>query len=260
MDSYPQQTRVLVAVALASLLGGVGSDVVAGHFFTRHPVIAGLLANLIVIMLSVAVINEALQRRHRRRWRVLAQYAMFDITLFARLLWTSVLDYAGLLPITQSSPKEVLDVGGNIVRDADRLLSALRELLADNRQRHELRDELGRAVRRANEMISRWAPLMLSGQAYAEIMDRHVELASDIALLSDLLDDPGKPVDVRQRFRSRFDAVMRTEAIVEEHWLAARIVMVTQLAEKLDRDTFDAALRLVPAGWWEARLTGAAGA
>jgi hypothetical protein len=36
--------------------------------------------------------------------------------------------------------------------------------------------------------------------------------------------------------------------------LASRIVVITQLAEELDRHTLDLALRIVPVEWWEARL------
>ena len=37
-------------------------------------------------------------------------------------------------------------------------------------------------------------------------------------------------------------------------WLADRIVVITQLAENLDRGTVQVALQLVPVQWWEARL------
>jgi hypothetical protein len=37
-------------------------------------------------------------------------------------------------------------------------------------------------------------------------------------------------------------------------WLADRIVLITQLAEELDRSTLELALRIVPVQWWEERL------
>jgi hypothetical protein len=37
-------------------------------------------------------------------------------------------------------------------------------------------------------------------------------------------------------------------------WLADRIVVITQLAEELDRTTLELALRIVPVQWWEERL------
>jgi hypothetical protein len=37
-------------------------------------------------------------------------------------------------------------------------------------------------------------------------------------------------------------------------WLADRIVVISQLAEELDRTTLELALRIVPVQWWEERL------
>jgi hypothetical protein len=62
------ETRVIAAVAVLALVGGVISDGVAGGFWRSHALLAGLASSVIVVMLSVAVVNEALERRRRRRW------------------------------------------------------------------------------------------------------------------------------------------------------------------------------------------------
>ena len=63
----------------------------------RNALLAGLLSSLIVVMLSAAVFNEAVERRNRRRWSVLAQYVMLELVRQARLVWTSVVEVAGLM-------------------------------------------------------------------------------------------------------------------------------------------------------------------
>jgi len=45
---------------------------------------------VIVALLSVALVSEAVERRRRRRWRVLAQYVMLELVRNARLVWTVV--------------------------------------------------------------------------------------------------------------------------------------------------------------------------
>ena len=45
-----------------------------------------------------------------------------------------------------------------------------------------------------------------------------------------------------------------THPPVPSRTLAKRLVVITQLAEELDRTTLDLALRIVPVEWWEARL------
>src|SRR5215475_7533199 len=60
---YLRETRLLAAVAVAGLVAGVAADVVGVPFWIDHPLLAGLTANVIVVLLSVAVLNEVLQNR-----------------------------------------------------------------------------------------------------------------------------------------------------------------------------------------------------
>jgi hypothetical protein len=252
VDSNLLQTRLLAALALAGLVAGVVSDVVGVRFWNEHPLLAGLTANVIVVLLTAAVLNEILQSRSRRRWRVLAQYVMFELAHNARMVWTGVLEVAGLLP-TDCSVSESLEAGGRAVADTARLSPAIRQVLSDGERRRVLRQELARCASVSDEVVGRWAAVMLNAEAYAGIIDLHVELASDLAWLKGLVAEPNPAVDFRRR-RARFNSAVRVEGDVDDQWLADRIVTITQLAEELDRSTFAAALRVVPVGWWESRL------
>ena len=66
VDALVRGTRVLAVVALLALVGGIVSDVVGGSFWAWHALLAGIAASVIVVMLSVAVINELLERRTER--------------------------------------------------------------------------------------------------------------------------------------------------------------------------------------------------
>ena len=90
------QTRALAALALLVFVSAVVSDTLDGSFWTRHALLTSLVGSVIVVLLSVAVINEVLERRRRRRWSVLAQYVMFELVRNARMIWSGVLDVAGL--------------------------------------------------------------------------------------------------------------------------------------------------------------------
>ncbi len=95
---------------------------------------------------------------------------------------------------------------------------------------------------------------MLNADAYAEIIDRHVELASDVAWLGTLLDQSEPSDDPMRRRRARSSVAVQMEGANDGDWLANRLVVITQLAEELDRGTLDVALRVVPVQWWAARL------
>jgi hypothetical protein len=90
VDSYIRETRAVAGVALLALVAGVVSDVLAPQFWAQHSLLAGLAASVIVVMLTVALVNEAVERRRRQRWSVLAQYVMLQLVRDARLVWTGV--------------------------------------------------------------------------------------------------------------------------------------------------------------------------
>jgi hypothetical protein len=250
--SYLRETRLLAALAVAGLVAGVVSDVVGVRFWDEHPLLAGLTANVIVVLLSAAVLNEVLQSRSRRRWRVLAQYVMFELAHNARMIWMAVLEVADLLP-TDCSVSVALEAGGRAVGDTAGLSAAIRQVLSDGERRRMLYRELARCASLSDEIVGRWAAVMLNADAYAEIIDLHVELASDLAWIKGLVAEPNPATDLRRR-RARFNSAVRLEGNLDDQWLADRVVTITQLAEELDRSTFAAALRVVPVGWWESRL------
>ena len=68
VDAVLRDTRLLALAAFFGLAGAITSDVTAGSFWARHALLAGLTASVIIVMLSVAVVNEVLDRRRRERW------------------------------------------------------------------------------------------------------------------------------------------------------------------------------------------------
>ena len=253
VDALLRGTRVLAIVALLALVGGIVSDVAGGSFWARHALLAGLAASVIVVMLSVAVINELVERRRRQRWSILAQFVMLELVRNARLIWTGVLAQVGLLPPDAARPDSV-DVNGQIARDTSRLTAAVRKAIADDALRRGLHEEIALLAGHTDELLGRWAAVMLNADVYAEVIDRHVELASDISWLLGLLDNADPPKDHRRHRRAASSPAVQIEGQIEGDELAKRIVVITQLAEELDRTTLDLALRLVPVEWWEARL------
>jgi hypothetical protein len=256
VESYLRQTRAVAALALLALAAAIASEqsTDAEHLWVRHPLLAGLASSAIVVMLSVAVVNEALEIRRRQRWRVLAQYVMLELVRDARMVWTAVVELAGLMP-DDASPPAAIDTAALVVRDTPRLTKAAHGLLADADRRRALRDHVARLVTHNDEMLGRWAAVMLTADAYAEIVDRHVELAGSLAWLGSLLDQSGaSDGDQLRRHRARSSPAVQITGDMDNDRLAQRLVAITQLAEQLDRGTLHLAVKLVPVAWWEARL------
>jgi hypothetical protein len=247
------QRRALALLALGLLAAGVVSDAVAGSFWVRHALLASLVGSLIVVVLSVAVINEVIETRRRRRWRVLAQYVMFELVRNARMIWTSVLELAGMLT-KEGSQRELVDAGREVVRDTPRLTAAVRDIVNADGRFAALRSDVAFLAEHADEVLGRWAGVMLGSEVYAEVIDRHVELGGDVAWMAGIFDATYPPSDMRRQRRARSSPAVEIESELGAEWLADRIVVITQLAEELDRRTLELALRIVPVRWWEERL------
>src|SRR3984957_7170205 len=187
VESYLRQTRVGAALALLALAAAIASEQFAEHLWMRHPLLAGLASSAIVVMLSVAIVNEALEIRGRRRWRVLAQYVMLELVRDARMVWTAVVELAGLMP-ADANPSAAIDVTALGGGDTPRRAKAVHALLVDADRRPVLRDHVVRLVVHNDEVLGRWAAVMLNNDAYTEVVDRHVELAGSLAWLGSLLD------------------------------------------------------------------------
>src|ERR1700758_2126469 len=96
--TYIRSTRIIGGLSVLLLAGAVVWDFANDGFWLRHPLFTSLVASSIVVAVTAAVVNEVLERRQRQRWSVLAQYALFDMVRTARLVWTSLLELAGLVP------------------------------------------------------------------------------------------------------------------------------------------------------------------
>lgn len=254
LESYLWETRAIALVALLVLVGGLVSDAVGGHFWERHALLAGLAGSFIVVVLSIAVVNEAVEGRRRRRWSVLAQHVMLELTSNARVIWTGVAEIAGLMP-PGARTADALDAGSDAVCDTTRLTAALQELLADAKRRWRLREGIGRYVTDSDELLGRWAGVMLNSDVYAEFIDRHVELAFDVSWLDSLFESTDTPTrGAGRRSNGRSHPALQIEGRVDDRVLVGRVAAITQLAYELDRITLEVALRIVPAQWWAERL------
>ncbi|HWW90404.1 MAG TPA: hypothetical protein VNY35_06445 [Solirubrobacteraceae bacterium] len=260
VDAYRHRTRALAALAVLALVGGIVSDDLAGSFWARHALLAGLVASVIVVMLTVALVNEAIERRSRQRWRVLAQYVMLQLVRETRLVWTGLAELAGLMPADEYTADggvlaaaASIEAGSEAVRDTARLTAALRDVVTDEERRRRLHDKVQFFVDHSDEVLGRWAGVMLTADVYAEVIDRHVELAGDLTWLDSLLGFEFSDDDDRARMGRSHPAAL-IEGPLDNERLVRSVAAITQLAEQLDRTMLALALRIVPIEWWRTRL------
>ena len=247
-------TRIIGGLSLLVLVGAIAWDLANDGFWARHTLFTGLVASLIVVAVTAAVLNEVLERRQRERWSVLAQYALFDLIRAARLVWTGLLELAGIVPEGESGV-DVLAAGSAAAQDTPRLTAAMDEMFASTERREQLHRLIAALHRDGQEVLGRWAGVMVNSGTYAEIVDRHVELYSRLYWWGSVLDE-SEPLEehlTRPRL-SRVSPATQASVLVEEEWLRDNLVAIAQLADSLDRGSFELAMRIVPLDWWEAQL------
>jgi hypothetical protein len=246
-------TRIIGGLSVLVLTGAVAWDLANDGFWSRHALFTSLVASLIVVAVTVAVLNEVLERRQRERWSVLAQYALLDLVRTARLVWTSLLEIAGLAP--DGELDGALAAGSEAVLDTPRLAAAMDEMLAGADRREQLHRLIARLLAHGQGVLGRWANVMVNSGTYAEIVDRHVELYSRLYWWGSVLDESDPLEEHLNRPRlSRLSPATQASGPIEDEWLRDNLVAIAQLAESLDRTSFELAMRIVPIEWWAAQL------
>jgi hypothetical protein len=254
LETYVRATRIIGGVSVLVLFGAIAWDLANDGFWSRHTLFASLVASLIVVAMTAAVLNEVLERRQRERWSVLAQYALFDFVRTARLVWSGLLELAGLVPEGELD-EGALAAGSEAVRDTPRLTAAMDEMLASADRREKLHRLIAGLQDHGQEVLGRWAGVMVNSGAYAEIVDRHVELYSRLYWWGSVLDESEPLEEHLDRPRlSRLSPATQAAGPVEDEWLRDNLVAIAQLAESLDRGSFELAMRIVPLDWWAAQL------
>ena len=247
-------TRIIAGLSVLVLFGAIAWDIANDGFWSRHTLFTSLVGGLIVVALTAAVLNEVLERRQRERWSVLAQYALFDFVGTARLVWAGLLELAGLVPDGELDDG-ALAAGSEAVHDTPRLTAAMDEMLASADRREQLHRLIVGLLGHGQEVLGRWANVLVNSGTYAEIVDRHVELYSRLYWWGSVLDE-SEPLEEhlgRPRL-SRFSPATQATGPVEDEWLRDNLVAIAQLAESLDRGSFELAMRIVPFDWWAAQL------
>jgi hypothetical protein len=87
LGTYVRATWIIGGLSVLVLFGAIAWDIANDGFWSRHTLFTSLVASLIVVAVTAAVLNEVLERRQRERWSVRTQYALFEFVRVTRLVW-----------------------------------------------------------------------------------------------------------------------------------------------------------------------------
>ena len=242
------------AVGLLLFAGAIASDFLVGSFWQRHSLLTSLLANVLVVAITVVVLNELLERRDRKRWNLLAQNALFVLTQSARATWTEMIELLGITEV---------HAGMWICCARMRCLPPIRPAFPPPRTDSSARTTAGtpaesqpgpqRALRGGDRQLGAGPGRR---RPYAEILDRHVELAGRLEWLSSVLcsERAGAPMRAGAGDPSLAAASPRSTQLpwaAISGWRHGRLRV--KLATRLDEQSHEMAFSIVSQEWWAER-------
>src|SRR5512133_2765618 len=137
-------TRVRAILSLLALVLVSVSDIVFTGFWDRNAMATSVIADIAVLIVGVAVVNEFLAARARREWRLLSDYGLIELGEAARHTWVMLAQQIGAgqresLTLNELSKRVRSPQAENTIRDL-----ALAVAIDDARRRslHDLVAEL----------------------------------------------------------------------------------------------------------------------
>jgi rRNA maturation endonuclease Nob1 len=254
--------QLTAVIGVALIVAAAISDFLVGSFWQRHTLLTSLLANLVVVAVTVIVINELVERRDRERWSLLAQHVLFSLVQSARATWTGLLEVLEVGEVS-SGAEESLRAAARMTEDTERLSTATRRLLADEQRRARLQRLALSLSDHSSRVIADWAPVMVGARTYAAVLDRHVELAGRLEWLNSVLahNEPPEGQSRREEALNRSNvATEKAEELGSDDWLHDQILALIVLATDLDYESREHAFSIVPVSSWAERTQGLAAA
>jgi hypothetical protein len=89
-------TRVSAALSLVALAAVALSDFLLTGFWDRNAMVTSVVADVLVLIVGVAVVNEFLSARARREWRLLSDYGLVELGEVARHTWVMLAQQIGV--------------------------------------------------------------------------------------------------------------------------------------------------------------------
>jgi hypothetical protein len=214
-------TRVAAALSLVALLCLTVSDFVFTGFWDKNAMATSVLADILVLIVGVAVVNEFLAARSRRRWRLVADYSLVELSSECRRVWVQLAETIGLGRREELSREDLRALLESPADDERSLERCAHSFARDPDCRRELERVVGELVGTTREALTSWAPVLIE-TPYSGALSRYVELQGLLGTLD---------VALWEEAEGKLPSY---EGARDPEWIGARLVSLVQLGSELE--------------------------
>jgi hypothetical protein len=214
-------TRLAAALSLIALAFISVSDFLLTSFWDRNAMVTSVVADVLVLIVGVAVVNEFLAARSRRHWRRVADYSLTELSSSCRHVWINLAETIGVGRRDEASREELRALVQS-PPDEERSLDRLaHRFAADAAAPSRLKPVVEGILRTTRTVLTSWAPVLVE-TPYSGALSRYVELQMLLGTLDVVLFE-----EVEGKRASY-------EGTGDQEWLASRLVSLIRLGSELD--------------------------
>jgi hypothetical protein len=212
-------TRFAATLSILALIAVAISDFTFSGFWDENAMATSIVADVLVLIVGVAVVNEFLAARSRRQWQHLIDYALLELAGSCRHAWVTLAEAIGVAERTEVTRDELRALVWS-AEGARRLEELALERASDTAWRRELEPTVRELNEAARRTLTSWAPVMVD-TPYASWLNRYVELQAALARLELSLAE--EAAGRRPTF----------EGTGDPRWIAARLCGLVDLGSRL---------------------------
>jgi len=213
-------TRVSAVFSLLALVAVAISDFVLTGFWDRNAMATSVVADILVLIVGVAVVNEFLSARARREWRLLSDYALVELGESARHIWVTLAEQVGVGQRESLTLQEMRElVRSPAGKETTRALA--HAIANDELKRKSLHKVVADLAEGARARLGRWAPVLVE-TPFPRSVTRFVRLQARLTRLQTVL------------WEDSLNWKPSYEGSGDTDWIADRVANVIHLGSGID--------------------------
>ena len=223
-------TRLAGVLSVIALVVFTISDFTFTTFWDENAMATSIVADVLVLVVGVAVVNEFITARSRRRWEIVAEYGLVELARSCRRVWIGLAEAIGVGSRTQVTRDELRAMVQDRAESGE-LERLAAQAVGTPEKRQVMHQVVSELVFDARAALTSWAAVLVES-THSDALGHFAELQALLARLDLVLAEEAEG-----------RAVEREEA-ADPVWIAQRIATILHTGSILAPELFYAAERI----------------